>query len=121
MIRKILCAGTLLGVAAVSTACATPLPAERVAAPRAAMRAAAELGAYDNPRAALHLKYAQDQVARADALLKDGDDDEAAWVLLKADADAELAVTLAKEQKARNEALAVQRQITELKQRTTAP
>jgi hypothetical protein len=85
----------------------------------AAIRAATELGAYENPRAALHLKYAQDQVARADALMKEGDEPEASWVLLRADADAELAVALAKEDRARQEALAIQQQIRELRQRTS--
>lgn len=94
------------------------LPADRVAAPRESIRAAEELGADKVPRAALHLKLARDQIAAADALLRDGDEARASWVLLRAEADAELAVAYAKEDKTRAEAREAQAKIRELQDRT---
>ncbi|NUP12777.1 MAG: DUF4398 domain-containing protein [Polyangiaceae bacterium] len=115
---KAACLG-VIGCAAVWSGCASTLPAERVAAPRAAIRAAEEMGAYNVPRASLHLKLAKDQVAQADALIRDDEQERAAWVLTRADADAELALLLAREQRVLEEAAAVRNQIHELQQRTT--
>lgn len=103
---------------AVTSGCSSTLPPDRVAEPRAAIRAATEMGAQNNPQAALHLKLAQDQVTRADALLKDGDKDKAGWALMRADADAELALALAKEEKLKGEVSEAQKRIQDLKQKT---
>src|SRR5688572_10408635 len=114
MTIKAVCLGAI-GCAAVWSGCApATLPADRVAEPRAQIRVAQELGAHNLPRAALHLKLAQDQVARADALLRKGDETRAAWVIARATADADLALLLAREERARAEAAAVQMQIQEL-------
>jgi hypothetical protein len=75
---------------------------------QAAIRGAEEVGARNVPKAALHLKMAQDQLKTAEALLADGEEKEAAVVLARAESDAELAITLAKEANIRvqaNEAL----------------
>lgn len=101
--------------------CSSTLPPDRVADPRAALRAASEMGAQGNPRASLHLKLAQDQMARADALQKDGKAAEASWMLLRADADAELALVLTKQEKEQIEAQEIQTKIQSLKQKTMAP
>lgn len=106
-----------LAIAAV-TGCSSTLPPDRIAEPRAAIRAATEMGAQNNPQAALHLKLAQDQVARADKLIKDGDKDQAGWALMRADADAELALALAKEEKLKGEVGEAQKRIQDLKQKT---
>lgn len=97
---------------------AATLPADRVAAPRESIRAAEELGADKVPRASLHLKLARDQISVADALLRDGDEARASWVLLRAEADAELAVAYAKEDTTRTEAREAQAKIRELQNRT---
>lgn len=78
-------------------ACATPqtLSAETYSKPREAIRAAEAVGAQRDPQAALHLRLANEQLARADALLKRGDGEEAQRMLLRAHADAELAAALA--------------------------
>jgi hypothetical protein len=101
--------------------CSSTLPPDRVADPRAALRAASEMGAQSNPRASLHLKLAQDQMARADALQKDGKEAEASWMMLRADADAELALVLTKQEKEQIEAQEIQTKIQSLKQKTMAP
>lgn len=103
---------------AAAAGCSSTLPPDRVAEPRAAIRAATEMGAQNNPQAALHLKLAQDQVNRADKLLKDGEKDQAGWALMRADADAELALALAKEEKLKGEVSEAQKRIQDLKSKT---
>lgn len=61
----------------------------------AAIRTAEEAGASDVPRAALHLQLAKEGLDAATALHEDGKKDEAASMLLRAEADAELAIVLA--------------------------
>jgi hypothetical protein len=95
---------TLLSLAA----CATfPAPAERLAQAEAGARAAAEMGAPQEPTAALHLKMATDQLTEAKQLMANGENEKADAVLQRAQADAELALQLTKEAKAKAEARAV--------------
>ncbi|WP_394837187.1 DUF4398 domain-containing protein [Pendulispora rubella] len=89
-----------------------PAPNGRLADSQASVRAAQEVGAQNNPQAALHLKLAQEQIDQAKALINDGDNKRAEFVLLRAEADAELAVALARESTARAEA---QQALDELK------
>jgi len=70
----------------------------------AAARSAREVGAESAPQAALHLKLADEEIARAKALIKDGDNERAEYTLVRAKADAELALSLAKEATANAEA-----------------
>ena len=86
-------------------ACAsTPPPNEREASSAAAIRAATEVGAAQIPQAALYLKLAQEQLERAKAQMNDGDNQAAGFTLLRAQADADLALSLARENKTRAEA-----------------
>jgi hypothetical protein len=105
-----------LGLLAVTaTACGGyPPPNDRLIATVAATRSAREVGAPNSPQAALHLKLAEEEVAAAQALLKDGKNQRAAFVLLRAKADAELALALAKESAAKAETQQVQEQIKSL-------
>lgn len=80
-----------------------PPPSERLATAEAAARSANELGAAKEPKAALHLKLAQEQIDQAKALMKDGDNKRADLVLQRAGSDAELSVMLAKENNANAE------------------
>jgi hypothetical protein len=68
------------------------------------IRAAEVSEATDNPKAALHLKLAKDELAEAQRLSKDGDEDKARLTLDRARADAELAIALTKEAQAQQEA-----------------
>ena len=47
------------------------------------------------PQAALHLKLAEEQLLAAKALIRDNDNKRAEYVLMRAQADAELAIALA--------------------------
>jgi hypothetical protein len=76
-------------------------PTERLAATDAAIRSARELGAHDDPQAALHLTLANDQALQARKLMRDKENREADRLLQRAHSDAELSVMLVKEKKAR--------------------
>lgn len=85
--------------------CATsPAPVERVASAQAAIRSAEEVGARHVPEAKLHLQLALEQTEHGKQLAKDGDNERAASVLMRAEADAELALALARESTLRGEA-----------------
>jgi hypothetical protein len=82
-------------------ACAsTPPPAQRMADAESAMRSAQEVGAESQPVARLEVKLAEEQIAQAKALVASGDNKRADFVLMRARADAELALALAREQNA---------------------
>jgi hypothetical protein len=97
MKRLLLIAGAL-----VAGACggASEAPTQQMAQSQAAIRAASEVGADSNPQAALHLKMAKDRYTRAEALDKKGDHESAAALLDEARVDAELALSLTREQQA---------------------
>jgi hypothetical protein len=67
----------------------------------AARRSAIELGASSQPDAQLHLKLADEQMAKARTAIANGDNQQADSLLIRARADAELALALAKEQASR--------------------
>ncbi len=108
----------LLPLAASLGCAAAPVPAERLASAEAGIRAAAEVGAERVPQAALHLKLARDQLEVAKGLVERGDRERATTVFARAEADAELALTLAREDAARAEAAAVVAQVQALRQRS---
>jgi hypothetical protein len=107
----------LLPVLSLLGCASAPVPAERLASAEAGIRGATEVGAEGVPQAALHLKLARDQVTQAKGLAQGGDNERAVLVLARAEADAELALTLARESAARVEANAVLAQIQTLRQR----
>ncbi len=92
-----------------------PPPQDLMVSSQASVRAAQEVGAQNNPQASLHLKLAQEQVEQARQMMNDGDNERAKYVLLRAGADAELAVALAREASARADAQQVQEQLKALK------
>jgi uncharacterized protein DUF4398 len=97
---------TTLGILLLATsACGGyPPPNDRMMASVAAARSAREVGAQSSPQAALHLKLADEEIAKAKALIADGDNERAEYTLIRAKADAELALSLAKENTAKVEA-----------------
>jgi hypothetical protein len=85
-----------LAIAALLTgACASaPKPTNELANAQAAVRAAREVGAESKPQAQLHLVLAEEQLEKANKLMENGDEAQAASMLTRAKADAELAVAL---------------------------
>jgi hypothetical protein len=74
-----------------------PPPTERLNTTQGAIRGATEVGAEQIPRAALHLKLAQEQTDKARQLMEDEDNERADQSLRRAQADAELAIAIARE------------------------
>jgi hypothetical protein len=90
-------------------------PTYQLTQSEAAIRAALEVGAEDTPQAALHLKMARDQVRSAKALMVEHENDRARHLLRRAEADANLAIALAKEDAAKQETLAAERKLETLR------
>jgi hypothetical protein len=97
-----------------------PVPTQRMADAESAERSAAELGAANQPAAQLHFKEAEEQMGQAKTALKDGDNRRADFLLIRAKADAELAVALAQEQKAKTGVQAAADQSSAQKETNTA-
>jgi type III secretion system FlhB-like substrate exporter len=96
--------GTVAFVAIAGCGGSFPPPSEKLSSAEAASRSARELGAEKEPKAALYLKYANEQIEQAKALIAAGDNRRADEILARAGADAELALQLAKETSTRAEA-----------------
>jgi hypothetical protein len=77
-----------------------PAPTQRMADAESAERSAREVGADSQPVAKLEVKLADEAIVRAKALIAAGDYQRADFVLMRARADAELALGLAREQNA---------------------
>jgi hypothetical protein len=69
-----------------------PPPSQRLADAQSAERSARELGANDEPEAQLSLRLAQEKIARAQKAMTQGENEQANGLLMRAKADAELAV-----------------------------
>ena len=105
----------LLVIAAVYIAagCAdTPL---RTEASTSGIRAAEEVGAAKVPQAALHLQLAKEELARATALAAKDEKEMAASMLMRAEADAELAVALSRGDAERTVATAAVERVRKLR------
>jgi len=108
----------LLVAAMVLAGCATvQLPQERLAANDSSIRAAEELGADGVPAARLHLQLAKDQTESARRMAEDGNE-RALIVLARAQSDAELALSLAKEASVHRAALKASEELRALKARS---
>jgi len=56
---------------------------------------------HPHPEPQLHLQLAHDQIAQANAAIKNGDNERASGLLLRARSDAELAIALTRDQTAK--------------------
>jgi hypothetical protein len=87
----------------------------------AAVRAARELGAADTPESAVHLALADDELERAEALIRSGDMDSAERILVRARADADLAMALRREAAARTQADDSHERVEERREQSIGP
>jgi hypothetical protein len=78
-----------------------PPPTQRLADAQSATRSARELGANNEPAAQLSLKLADEQISQAQKAIGDGDNKRAESLLVRAKADAELAVAQSREKGAK--------------------
>ena len=111
----------LVGVLAGCASSSATNPVERIAGPESAIRAAREVGAESQPQAALHLKFAQDQLQQAKKLLAEDEAERAALMLRRAQSDAELALALTREASARSTAQQTIQEVQKLQQQQQGP
>ncbi len=88
-----------------ATACGAsfPEPVQPMSDAVSAQKSAEAVGVTVNPQAQLHLKLAEEQIARAKVLIANGDNERAGYVLARAKGDADLALALARATNAKGE------------------
>jgi len=87
----------------------------RTEASTSGIRAAEEAGAAKVPQASLHLQLAKEELELAKGLAAKGEKEKAASMLLRAEADAELAVVLSHEDAEKSEAMAAVARVRQLR------
>lgn len=108
-------------LAATVVACGSfPKPEARVSSSEGAIRGAQEAGAPSVPQANLHLKLAQEERTKAMALIQNGDNEKAEYLLMRAEADAELANALSREAAAKADAQQTADQVDQLKKKAAS-
>jgi hypothetical protein len=105
----------LAGVLSASCA-STPAPREKAAASQTAVHAAEEVGARDVPQAGQYLDLAQKELDQGNALMRAGKNHEAASAFAMSQADAEVALALARESRTREAALQAKTRAQALRQ-----
>lgn len=111
--KRAMVAVPVVVAAAIAGCASTPIPADKYANAKSSIKTSEELGAEQDPQAALHLKLAREQLAQAKDCMKAGDNDSAKMVLDRASADGEAAFNIARADKAKIEA---QKTITNIQQ-----
>lgn len=112
--RHVLTVGSLLFVLALAGCGGGSSPALQTESSSSAIRAAEEVGAGELPRASLHLQLAKEELARAKSLSDKGEKEEAASYLLRAEADAELAILLSQQNAEKAEAAEAMERVRQL-------
>lgn len=74
-----------------------PVPADKLSRTSAAIHAAEVVGADKNAEGSRHLRAAREQLKEGRKLIIEGDQEAASWMLLRAEADAELALNVTRE------------------------
>jgi hypothetical protein len=109
-------AGSLL-IAVLIAGCASgPAFNQSSEASTSAIRAAEEVGSANVPRASLYLQLAKEELEGAKKLSEKGEKEQAASMLLRAEADAELSVALSHEQAEKTEAVQAMEKVRQLRQ-----
>src|SRR5687767_11602194 len=107
--------GMVILVAAAAGCATTPVPADKYARARASITSAEVMKVEQVPNAATYLRSAREELEQAKSLMVDGDNDRASFVLLRAEADGEAALNIAREAWARQEALQTIEQVRQAK------
>jgi hypothetical protein len=85
------------------------------------IRAAEEVGALDNSNASLYLQLAKEELAKAQVFAEKGEKEKAESMLLRANADGELAVALSKSDADKKEATEAIDRVKQLRQDNNLP
>ena len=112
-IRFMVCTVAIAATTIIAGCTSAPL---RTEASTSGIRAAEEAGAAKVPQASLHLQLAREELELAKGLSAKGEKKEAASMLLRAEADAELAVALSRGDKEKAEAMAAIERVRQLRQ-----
>jgi hypothetical protein len=103
--------------AALTAACGgAPKPEAQMASSEGAIRGANEAGARNVPQATLYMRLAEEQRQHALALMKDGENERARYLLARSEADAELAIALSRQARAEQEAGKANERVQNLQQ-----
>jgi len=109
----------VVAMAAVWIGCGSSKPPTyQLTQSKAAVRGAQEVGAKDTPQAALHLKMARDNLRTAEELIIAREYGRAKGLLVRAEADANLAIALSNEAQAKNAADEAKRKLEKLRRDT---
>jgi hypothetical protein len=108
--------GGIVVVALAAACAATSAPTARMQASAAAIRGAEEVGAAHVPQAALHLQLAREESQQAEGLISNGEPERAEGLLLRAEADANLAVAESREDASRQAAANAVAQVKALRE-----
>jgi len=118
VLRKLALRTILVGLAVGLAACGgAAVPQETLTAAQASVKGAEVGGANEDPKAQLHLKLANEQIDKAKKLIEDGKNEEAARVIDRAQADADLALALAQQAKAMKDAKDADESLGKLKRK----
>lgn len=115
-LNRVVMAGSILFAAMIAGCASGPTFNQSSEASTSAIRAAEEVGAPDVPRASLYLQLAKEELAGAKKLSEKGEKERAVSLLLRAEADAELAVALSHEQTEKTEAAQAMEKVWQLRQ-----
>ncbi len=109
--------------AAIATGCASAPPRTEASTEASAsgIRAAEEVGAAEVPRAAFHLQLAKEELEHAKELIKKNEKERAASLLMRAEADGELAIALSHADAEKSEARAAMERVRQLRQDNQLP
>jgi hypothetical protein len=108
------------GVAAAGCA-TTPIPADKLSRSVAAVRSAEVANADQVPNASAHLRLAREQIGEAKSLLKRGDNEQASYLLIRAEADADAAMNLAREAQVKQDAMQTIESVRAMKSQMEVP
>jgi hypothetical protein len=117
-IKAVAFVGTLVSVMIAAGCSSAPL---RTEASTSGIRAAEEVGATNVPKASLYLKLAKEELELAQSLAKKGEREQAASMLLRSEADSQLAIALSREDTERTEAQAAEARVRQLRQDNNLP
>lgn len=96
-----------------------PVPADKLARSEAAVRGAEEIGAERHGIASRHLQTARASFKEGKKLVIDGDQERATMMLLRAEADAELAMNVTRESTALEDARKTREEIRTIRMSLT--
>ena len=113
---RIMVLAAAVGTIAIVAGCASDRQPLRTEASTSGIRAAEEVGAAKVPQASLHLQLAKEELELARGLAAKKEEKKAASMLLRAEADAELALALSRGDAEKSEAQEAVERVRQLRQ-----